>query len=329
MLPGLRYNYDQKAVDFNRQTYGGLQTTDPELTALKNTVYTNQAFSADVDESNLSGQLTLAYKASERINAFTTYSTSYKPVGINLGGLPTANGRVLTELARIKPEYVNHVEVGVKTRPTLQSTLNVVFYRTDIKDYQTQVQTAEIGVSRGYLANAERVRVTGVELDGNIRVTPNFSVYSALGYTDGKYASFKNAPVPLEETGGESAFADISGGTLPGISRWAGSLGGEISGAGKFLSQAGRFFLAMDSYGRSSFSSSPSPSAYLNVGGYVLLNSRVGFRASNGVSIFLWGRNLLNQNYFEQLLPVAGNAGYYAGVLGDPRTYGTTLRYSF
>ena len=329
LLPGLRYNYDQKAVDFDRQTYGGLQTTDPALIALKNTVYTNQAFSANVDESNLSGQLTLAYKASGRINAFATYSTSYKPVGVNLGGLPTANGRVLTELARIKPEYVNHVEVGLKTRPTPQSTLNFVLYQTGINDYQTQVQTAEVGVSRGYLANAERVRVTGLELDGNIRVTPNFSLYSALGYTDGKYVSFKNAPVPLEETGGESAFKDVSGGRLPGISRWAGSLGGEISGVGKFLSQAGRFFLALDSYGRSSFSSSPSPSAYLNVGGYALLNGRVGFRASNGVSIFVWGRNLLNQNYFEQLLPAAGNAGHYAGVLGDPGTYGTTLRYSF
>lgn len=329
LLPGLRYNYDQKAVDFDRQTYGGLQTTDPALIALKNTVYTNQAFSANVDESNLSGQLTLAYKASGRINAFATYSTSYKPVGVNLGGLPTANGRVLTELARIKPEYVNHVEAGLKTRPTPQSTLNFVLYQTGINDYQTQVQTAEVGVSRGYLANAERVRVTGLELDGNIRVTPNFSLYSALGYTDGKYVSFKNAPVPLEETGGESAFKDVSGGRLPGISRWAGSLGGEISGVGKFLSQAGRFFLALDSYGRSSFSSSPSPSAYLNVGGYALLNGRVGFRASNGVSIFVWGRNLLNQNYFEQLLPAAGNAGHYAGVLGDPGTYGTTLRYSF
>ena len=329
LLPGLRYNYDQKVVDFDRQTYGGLQTTDPALIALKNTVYTNQAFSANVDESNLSGQLTLAYKASGRINAFATYSTSYKPVGVNLGGLPTANGRVLTELARIKPEYVNHVEAGLKTRPTPQSTLNFVLYQTGINDYQTQVQTAEVGVSRGYLANAERVRVTGLELDGNIRVTPNFSLYSALGYTDGKYVSFKNAPVPLEETGGESAFKDVSGGRLPGISRWAGSLGGEISGVGKFLSQAGRFFLALDSYGRSSFSSSPSPSAYLNVGGYALLNGRVGFRASNGVSIFVWGRNLLNQNYFEQLLPAAGNAGHYAGVLGDPGTYGTTLRYSF
>lgn len=329
LLPGLRYNYDHKSVDFSRQTYGGLQTTDPALIALKNAVYTNQAFSADVEESNLSGQLTLSYKANRRFNAFATYSNSYKPVGVNLGGLPTANGQVLTELARIKPEYVSHYEIGVKTSPSPQSTLNFVFHTTDIRDYQTQVQTAEVGVNRGYLANAERVRVVGVEVDGNVRVNNNLSFYGALAYTDGKYVSFKNAPVPLEETGGESAFKDISGGALPGISKWAGSAGGEVSGAGKFLNEAGRFFLAVDTYYRSSFSSSPSPSAYLNIDGYTLINGRLGFRASNGVSILVWGRNLLNKDYFEQLLPAAGNAGHYAGVLGDPRTYGITLRYSF
>jgi len=329
LLPGLRYNYDQKTVDFNRQTYGGLATTDPALIALKNAVYTNQAFAADVEESNFSGQLSLAYRASARVNAFATYSASYKPVGVNLGGLPTASGRVMTELARVKPEYVTHYELGFKTNPSPRSTVNLTIYNTDIRDFQTQVQTAEVGVNRGYLANAEQVRVMGAELEANLRVSNSFSLYGALSYTDGKYVSFKNAPVPLEETGGESAFKDISGGQLPGVSRWAGSFGGELSGAGKFLSQDGRFFLALDGYFRSSFSSSPSPSRFLNVDGYGLVNGRLGFRASNGTSVFLWGRNLLNQDYFEQLLPAAGNAGHYGAVLGDPRTYGVTLRYSF
>ena len=29
LIPGLRFNYDQKDVDFDQQVYGGLQTTDP------------------------------------------------------------------------------------------------------------------------------------------------------------------------------------------------------------------------------------------------------------------------------------------------------------
>lgn len=328
-LPGIRYNYDRKIANYKRETYGGLQTTDAALLALKNGVYSNQAFDADVDETNFSGQLTLQYKANDRLNAFATYSTSYKPIGINIGGLPTANGQVLTDLARVNPEFVTHYEVGIKTKPTPNSVLNLVVHNSDIKDYQTQVQTPEPGVNRGYLANAEKVRVWGVELDGNLRVSNAFSVYGALAYTDAKYVSFKNAPVPLEETGAAQAFKDVSGGALPGVSKWAGSLGGEVTSAGKFLSQEGRYFVAADGYSRSSFSSSPSPSQYLNIDGYTLVNARVGFRASNGTSVFLWSRNLLNQNYFEQLLPAPGNAGQYGAVLGDPRTYGVTLRYSF
>src|SRR5690606_8378424 len=118
---------------------------------------------------------------------------------------PTSSGEVLTDLARIKPEYVTHVEIGVKTKPTDRSTLNLVVHNTSIRDFQTQVQTAEVGVNRGYLANADEVRVYGAELDANARVGKNFSFYSALAYTVGKYVSFPNAPVPLEETGGASA----------------------------------------------------------------------------------------------------------------------------
>lgn len=330
ILPGIRYNYDEKEVDFNRQTYGGLETTDPDLLALKRAVYTDQAFTADVDESNVSGQLTLAYKASKQINTFATYSSSYKPVGVNLGGLPTANGETLVDLARIKPEYVTHIEFGIKTNPTPRSTVNLVLHNTDIKDFQTQVQTAEVGVNRGYLSNAEKVRVIGAELDANIRIGKNFSFYGALAYTDGEYVSFKNAPVPLEETGGASAFKDISGGKLPGISEWAGSFGGELlSNSLTLLDQEAKLFAAFDSYYRSSFSSSASPSQYLNIEGYTLLNARFGFRAADGLSIFIWGRNILDKDYFEQLLPAAGNAGHYAGVLGDPATYGVTLRYTY
>jgi iron complex outermembrane receptor protein len=328
LLPGIRYNYDQKSVNFNRQTYGGLQTTDPALLALKNAVYTNQAFQADVSESNFSGQVTLSYKTSDRVNTFATYSTSFKPVGINLGGLPTASGEVLTDLARIKPEYVTHAEVGVKTSPSRNATLNLVVHNTDIKDFQTQVQTAEVGVNRGYLANAERVRVFGVELDANVQVGKALTLYGALAYTDGKYVKFTNAPVPLEETGAPNAFKDISGGQLPGISKWAGSLGGELTRNAKLSGQAGKVFLAVETFHRSSFSSSPSPSRFLNIDGYSLVNARVGFRASEGLSLFVWSRNLLNQNYFEQLLPAAGNAGHYAAVLGDQRTFGVTLRYA-
>ena len=328
ILPGIRYNNDTKKANYSRVTYGGLQTTDPALLALKNGVYSNQTFDIDASEGNFSGQLTVQYKFNKNVNAFGTYSLSYKPIGVNVGGLPTASGRVLTELATVKPEAVSHLEFGLKTKPSANSVLNIVFHNTDIKDYQTQVQTPEPGVNRGYLANAERVRVIGLEIDGNIKANNHISFTGAFAYTDGKYVKFTNAPVPIEEVGGPQAFKDISGGQLPGISKYAGSLGTEITGKGSLLGLKGNFFGGLDVYYRSTFSSSPSPSAFLDIEGYALLNGRVGFRASNGLSIFIWGRNLGNKDYYEQLLVAPGSAGQIGGILGDPRTYGVTLRYT-
>ncbi len=333
LLSGIRFNYDDKEVDFRRETYGGLATSDPDLLAIKNSVYSNQSFKAQIDDTNLSGQLTLSYKATSKVNSFATFSTGFKPVGLNLGGLPVKDGQPQTELAVIKPESVRHFEFGIKTTTTRASTLNLVIYNTDIEDYQTQVQSPELGVNRGYLANAEQVRVRGVELDGNWK-SKHFSLTGSLAYTDGQYVKFTNAPLPLEETGlrvdgVQVAFKDISGGDLPGVSKWAGSVGIEWLTKTQLLGNKTDFFIAFDTYYRSEFSSSPSPSKYLVVDGYALVNARLGFRATKGVSLFIWSRNLLDQDYFEQLLPGAGNIGHYAGVLGDPRTVGVTLRYVF
>lgn len=342
VLPGVRFNYDKKDVVYDRKTYGGLDTATYNgtkaqkilLQGYKNSVYTNQAYVADANENNLTYNITVAYKANNRINTYATYSTSFKPVGVNVAGLPTINGQPATDLAVIKPEYVKHFEFGVKTTPTSKSTVNLTFYNTDIKDYQTNVQSPELGVNRGYIANAEKVNVRGAELDANIKASNHFTIYGALAYTEGKYVTFTNAPLPLEETGQvvdgvQVAFKDISGERLPGISKWAGSLGAEFNTSANFFRQAGKFFIAFDTYYRSEFSSSPSPSAYLNIDGYALLNARAGLRVLSGTSISLWGRNVLNQDYFEQLLPAGGNAGHYAGVLGDPRTLGITLRYAY
>ncbi|KFF18822.1 TonB-dependent receptor [Flavobacterium hydatis] len=329
ILPGLRYNFDKKEADYTRTTYGGLQTTDPALLALKKSVYSDQAFTSDTDNTDFSGNITVTYKASDKINAYATYAKSYKPVGVNVAGLPTdAKGQPLLDLAVIKPEKVNHYEIGIKTSPFRNSIFNLAFFNTDIKDFQTNVQAAELGVNRGYLANADKVRVRGVELDASFVFSQHLTVNAAATYTDGKYVKFTNAPLPLEETGAPIAFKDVSGTDLPGASKWAGSLGGELSDKAKFFGNAGKIFLAIDSYARSEFSSSPSASKYLVVPGYAIFNARFGFRASDGLSVHFWGRNILNKDYYEQLLPAGGNTGQYAGVLGDQRTYGVTLKYS-
>ncbi|MDD2674028.1 MAG: TonB-dependent receptor [Flavobacterium sp.] len=328
VLPGLRYNFEKKDADYNRTTYGGLQTNDPALIALKKLVYTDQSFSSNTDNTDLSGNITLSFKATDKINAYATFAKSYKPVGVNVAGLPTLAGQPILELAVIKPEEVNHYEIGVKTAPFKNSIFNITFFNTDIKDFQTNVQAAELGVNRGYLANADKVQVKGIEWDASFVISKHLTINGAATYTDAKYVKFTNAPLPLEETGAAVSFKDVSGTALPGASKWAGSLGGELTDKAKFFGNTGKIFLGVDSYARSEFSSSPSASKYLVVQGYALFNARLGFRATDGLSVQFWGRNLLDKDYYEQLLPAGGNTGQYAGVLGDQRTYGITLKYS-
>jgi len=328
LLPGLRFNYDRKSVDYDAQIYGGLQTTDPALIALQRSILAPQTYQADVDDTNVSGQVTAAYQLVPRFNTFVTYATSFKSVGLNLAGVPTnALGEPALDAATVKPEDERHLEIGVKTEPFKGVTANFTVFNTDIKDYQAQVVNASVGVLRGYLANAERVRVRGAEFDGTARVNRYLSFYGAAAYTDGIYVSFPDAPAPLEETGGPQA-KDISGSPLPGLSRWAVSYGAEFAHPTGKLRNADVFGAADASY-RSEFSSSSTASRYLIVDGYSLVNTRAGLRWANGWSISVWARNVLDKDYFELLSAAPGGSGLYVGLPGDPRTIGVTLRLSF
>ncbi|WP_121201996.1 TonB-dependent receptor [Mucilaginibacter gracilis] len=332
IIPGVRLNYDKKDVYYNRIADGGITITDPVLLGYRTALYSSQFYTTTFDEKNFTYQVTASYRPNKRINAFATYSTSYKPSGVNVAGLPSINGVPALDLAVIAPEKTKHYEIGAKTNPAENLTLNVTFHNSDISDYQTNVNAPDPSVNRGYLATAEKVNVKGVELDANYLAGKYFSFFVSGSYTDAKYVKFTNAPLPLEETGltvnGVAVFLkDISGSQLPGISKWSTSAGTEFATDAKIFNQNSKFFIGVDDFFRSRFSSSATPSAYLNIAGYTLVNARLGFRATRGISAYIWGRNIFDQNYYEQLLVAGGNAGQYAGVLGDQRTFGITLRY--
>jgi len=352
--PGVRLNYDKKSGFYQRRVFTGTGTellgteTDARSRA-QLAVFTPQTSAPSDSDWNLTYDLTASFNLAPDVLAYGTYAKSFKTIGINQNGLPTdANGVPIAAAGTIRPEKVDHFEVGLKSQFwDRRATLNLAAYRTDIRDYQATVNNGQFGVLRGYLANAGKVRSQGIEADISVRPSQRFNAYVSGAYTDAKYERFVDAPCPPELSGGTTVTAgqtpsapgtpgglspancDISGQRLPGVSKWSLSFGAEGNVPGEVLGKTGEFYLGYDGSYRSNFSSNPSPSAYTNIDGYSLSNFRAGFRTDDGLNIFAWVRNAFDENYFEQLFVAPGNTGLIAGLPGDPRTWGATVSVNF
>jgi iron complex outermembrane receptor protein len=319
-------------------------------------VYQPQLSAPSDSAWNFTYDFNVNYKIAQDILAYATYAKSFKTLGINQNGLPlNSDNTVNYAVGTVKPERVNHFEVGLKTQFwDRRATFNLTAFRTEIENFQATVNGGQFGTTRGYLANADKVRSQGIEADFKVVASDRFTAYANGAYTDAKYVKFCNAPPPPELSGGSSTgiavtgrctytgtpgsaatanqvsppFVDISGERLPGVSKWAFSYGAEYNIPVTLLDKDGQLYLGVDGNYRSHWNSNASPSIYTEVKGYALTNFRAGFRGE-GFDIFGWVRNAFDVNYIENLQVAPGNTGLIAGQPGDPQTWGGTIKFSF
>ena len=349
LQPGVRLNYDKKIALYDSVVTNGegqlvtFTSTDPRIVAQRG-VLAPQRFQAHFEDWNFSYDLTGSYQFARDVLGYLTYAKSFKSGGINLNGVPSdAAGNPILAAATVRPESVNHYEAGLKTQFWRRKlTANLAAFRTQIGDYQALVTNGQLGVLRGYLANADKVRTQGIEADLSFRPSERVNAYVNGAYTDARYIRFTDAPCPPELSGGTTAGpgqvpgspgvpgsispanCDISGQRLPGVSKWSASYGAEANLPTTLFGRQGEAYVGYDGSFRSKFSSNPTPSDYTWVRGYMLSNFRVGFRTEK-FNIFGWVRNAFDARYFEQLQVPSGNTGLIVGNPGDPRTYGITL----
>ncbi|RYM14855.1 TonB-dependent receptor [Sphingobium cupriresistens] len=356
--PGARLNYDKKSGFYERIVTNGAGaiiscTPTPaagSVLAAQCGVYQPQVSAPSDSAWNFTYDLNVNYKVARDVLAYATYAKSFKTLGINQNGLPlNADNTVNYDAGTVKPESVNHYEIGLKTQFwDRRATFNLSAFRTDIKNFQATVNGGQFGTVRGYLANAERVRSQGIEADFKIVASNRFTAYANAAYTDAQYKKFTNAPCPPELSGGtlqpsgqpadysqpgvpgalSPRQCDISGQTLPGVSKWAFSYGAEYNIPVTLLAKEGQAYLGVDGNYRSHWNSNASPSIYTDVKGYALTNFRAGFRGE-GFDIFGWVRNAFDVDYIENLQVAPGNTGLIAGQVGDPQTWGGTIKVSF
>ena len=326
LTAGARSNWDHKAAVVSRTRSGGsvLNPADrffAAASAARNQLAPGNAIADNKSSGNtLSGSLSLSYTPTDVLLLYGSLSRGAKAAGLNTNILPAGVEPV------IKPELVKNVEVGVKSgflNHRLQLNLNLFW--ANIENYQTTVRDRVLIAS--YLANAESARTRGAELEVRWAALGGLQLDIAVGYDEAVYTSFHNAPCGSEWSGIATS-CDLTGKPISGAPRWSGYMRGEYVHALNGSVRAGG---GIEYNFRSSSHYTADDSAYGLIGGYGLVNLNMNVEStSRRWQATLWARNLLDKEYFAALA-VGGvfGVGYVSGTVGDPRTYGATLRLRF
>ena len=325
ITPGLRYTYEDKDAEYESQVSGGLATANPVLIGYKLALARPQAYKAGVSDGSLSGQINVSYDLTDNALVYGNWAKGYKSGGINMGGLPVDGaGAPIQTSAVIEPEETTTWEIGAKSQLFDRLlTLNVAAFRTVTENYQANVVDSAGGSLKQYLANVEEVRSQGVELDARLGRINGFTGYASVAWTDATYVSYENGPCPIEKIGTATVACDLSGEALPGVSRWAYTLGWDYERPVTLGSLDGDAYIA----GELSYRSNPaSISEYTEVGDLTLVNLRIGYRTDKTWDVFIWTKNLFDEDYYQYLSAQTGNSGAIYGAPGDPRTVGLTIR---
>ena len=150
-----------------------------------------------VEFKKTTGRLAAEYNLSKSQLLYVSYST-----GFSSGGFNGSQAALITEATRtFNPQEVAAVEIGSKNRflnNTLQ--LNVAAFMNRYTDQQEQRQVPVGLTTASLLFNAAKSKANGVELEGEWRVTRDFTLGATLSLLDAKYTSFPDAPGPIAIT---------------------------------------------------------------------------------------------------------------------------------
>ena len=324
---GLRYTHEAKDGQYSTVVFGGAPASGSLLNS-KLSILRPQAYAASDRDGSLSGRAIAAFDVTKTIMAYASYAKVSKSGGINMSGLPldAANNPALAT-AVVRPERNTSYELGLKSALFDQRlVINADVFDTTVRDFQTNVVDSAPGALRGYLANIDKVRVKGLEVDAAFVVDEHLSGHLGFSRTDGKYVSYKNGPCPLELIGSSTTVCDLSGRPLSTLPKFAWSFGGEYKHALAIGDLNGEGFLHAEASARTRTFGDPADSRYTVIDGYSLVNASLGFRSRGPWEATIWVRNLFEKDYLQNVTVQAGNSGLVVGTPSDPRTFGMTLR---
>ncbi len=280
----------------------------------------------------------LAYDVTPTLNIYASYATGFKASSFNLSrdsrplasdypaivaaGIDTAN---LTTGSRFAgPEETEVAELGIKGNWDYASA-NLTFFNQKIDGFQSNVFTGT-----GFaLANAGLQETFGIEFDGSVRPTDEWTFTAAFTYLDPEYVSFTN-----------SSIGDISGQQVEGVSELSASLGAqynrEINAAGDRIILNTTFYYEAPTQvvqGLPGYYSGGQEAAIAAARPFQRevndLSASFTYAFDMGLELSVWGRNLLNDRYITTIFDSVAQSGSISGYPNQPRTYGAAAKFKF
>lgn len=332
LTTGLRYTKDDKSA----------KSRNDQPQALPLPVVFD--FSANTDDSEPTGTISLQYELTDEAMTYVTYSHGFKSGGISLnrdaagaavileppvGGCPP--GFVSSppvclgsqQDPTFKKETADHVELGMKsTIADGRVRLNASLFYTKFDDLQLQILRPDGTFD---VTNASGARSRGLEVETNWAIADYLTLNASALFLD---ADFSDGVGLLDPTR-----PDPSGQRLPFSSEWTGQVGADYDRPDAF-GQWG-FFASGNWFARTNQFVDTLPDDDRKEGRYALLNLRTGVRSpSEQWELAVWCKNCFDKRYtvsrfaipFDGL--ILGSSTQWSHV-GEPRIFGGTVTFNF
>lgn len=255
--------------------------------------------------SNLSPQVSLAYRVQPDRMLYATVSSGFKAGGFN------AASPVGSEAFGEEQSW--QVEGGVKTMWAGGRVLaNASVFRIDWEDLQLNLPNPQVP-AQFYVANVGGAHSTGVELEVTARPAPGVDVFGVVGTTRGRF-----------NAGSRSSGVDVGGHKLPSTPDYTATIGAQYRRAvGRQYQAHGRVEVAWVGALRYDDLNRDGQDAY------ALTNLRGGVTRGPLV-LEAWVRNAFDTRYIPVAFAYPGLApSGFVAEMGRPRTFGVTLGVRF
>jgi len=296
LIAGLRYDYQNSKLNVEGEYQKDGQpsiVTQPDTAATAN-------FSA------FSPKFGFNYEAGSNSDVYITYSRGFRTGGLTqLSSDPSQ-----PPLYPFKPEYSNNFEAGIKnTFLNSRVQLNAAFFYTTVTN--AQVPTLVLPEAITITKNTGKLISKGAELEVAAAVAKGLQLDYNFGYTNAKYTSLKVAQ------NGESVNLDgnkqIFTPDVTSLLAAQYSYDLKPKQSLRLVARVEWKYLGTEYFDlANTIKQSP----------YNLINLRLGISAKH-FDFYLWSRNTGNQKY------IAYAYDFGAVHLGNPATYGATLRVKF